>query len=76
MEIGTIIAAIEAAIAAAPKVIAAAAAARDFVAGLFGAGAIDKATQDALFNHIEGLAKAVLTGGPSPAWTVEKDPGK
>lgn len=62
------------AISAAPKIANAVQDAIKFVGALFGAGLIDKATQDALMAHIDDLALAWLKGETPPAWTVEPDP--
>lgn len=65
---------IQGAIAAAPKVLEALAAAKQFVSGLFGAGLIDAATQDKLHAHCDEVAMAFIRGEVPPAWTVEPDP--
>lgn len=65
---------ITAAVSAAPKIIAAYNAIRNFIMDLFGAGVITKAQQDALMAHTDATVEAFLKGEPPPAWTVEPDP--
>lgn len=72
--IGLIMQGIEAAISAAPQVEALVVKAKDFIASLFGAGLITKATQDSLHARIDAVCAAALAGQVPPAWTVEADP--
>lgn len=72
--VSSIVSAIQLIIKAAPSVISAAAAIKDFITNLFGSGVIDKATQDALHAHVDAVATAMLTGRELPQWTVEPDP--
>lgn len=62
------------AIGAAPKVEQAVRDAIVFIDGLFGAGVIDKATQDKLMAHIDASLLSFIKNTPPPAWTVEPDP--
>lgn len=61
-------------LAAAPKVIEAAAATKAYITGLFIAGVVDKETQDKLHAHVDEVAVALLTGKIPPQFTVEPDP--
>lgn len=65
---------IQALISAAPKVEVAVRDIIAFVKGLFGAGVIDKKTQDDLLAFVDNVALAFLKNEPPPAWTVEPDP--
>lgn len=65
---------ITAAISAAPKILAAYTAIRNFIMGLFGAGLITKEQQDTLMAHTDAVVEAFIKGEPPPAWTVEPDP--
>ena len=66
--------AISAAVAAAPSVIEVIDKAKAFIESLFSAGLIDKATQDALFAHVDEVCNAALNGTLPPEFTVEPDP--
>lgn len=74
MEITAIIAIFQAAISAAPKVAELVVKAKEYIAALFGAGLITKEQQDRLFNHMQELQAAALTGNPPPHWAVEPNP--
>jgi hypothetical protein len=65
---------IAALISAAPKVEVAVRDIIAFVKNLFGAGVIDKETQDDLLAYVDKVALAFLKDEPPPAWTVEPDP--
>lgn len=70
-----IIQGIEAAIAAAPKVIAVAQKGKEMIAELFNAGAISIEQQHAVHSHVDAVMNAALAGETPIAWTVEADPG-
>lgn len=65
---------ISALISAAPKVETAVRDIIAFVKNLFGAGLIDKKTQDGLLAYVDQVALAFLKDEPPPAWLVEPDP--
>lgn len=65
---------IQALIGAAPEIEKIVAAAKAFIAGLFGAGAITIAEQNALHLQIDTWAAMWASGITPPAWTVEPDP--
>lgn len=65
---------IQAAISAAPSVIAIVQSAKDFISSLFGAGLITKAQQDALHQAIDAHAALVAQGIIPDWWKVEADP--
>jgi hypothetical protein len=70
-----IIAAIRAAIEAAPTVVDIVKKGKDFIASLFQAGLITKDTQDRVHAHVDAIQAAALSGGAlPPQWTVEADP--
>lgn len=69
-----ITAAIQATILAAPKVMEAVRAAREWIAGLFQAGVIDAVTQNRLNAWADATGEAWLRGETPPAWAVEADP--
>jgi hypothetical protein len=66
--------AISAAIAAAPKVVEVAKAAKDFITSLFTANLITKEQQDALHAFVDNQGQLALAGIPPIHWTVEADP--
>lgn len=65
---------IQAAINAAPQIEKAVTAAKDFVVGLFGSGAITKAQQDLIHAQVDAVALAVQSGHIPPEFTIEPDP--
>jgi hypothetical protein len=65
---------IQAVIAAAPDIAKAAAAVKDFISGLVGAGVIDAAKQDALKAYVDSCMQLALTGQLPDHWRVEPDP--
>ena len=74
-DLALIIQGIEAAIAAAPKVIAVAEKGKELITSLFQAGAISIEQQHATHSHVDAIMNAALAGETPPAWTVEADPG-
>ena len=66
--------AIQGAIAIAPDVIEAAAAARQFIAALFSAKVLTADEQNTLFGRITELCAARIRGELPPHWKVEPDP--
>lgn len=69
-----IIQGIEAAIAAAPKLIAVAQKGKELITTLFEGGAMTVEQQNSTHAHIDAVQAAVLAGNVPPAWTVEADP--
>ncbi len=69
-----ILQAIEAAIAAAPKVIEIVVKAKEFITTLFTAGAISKEVQDAMHLSVDSKAALAQAGVVDPAWRVDPDP--
>ena len=65
---------IQAAIQAAPGVIAVVTKAKELITSLFTAGVITKEVQDALHQHVDAIAALVAAGVTPPAWQVEADP--
>lgn len=65
---------IEAAIAAAPKVIEIAAKAKEFIASLFSAGIISKEIQDAMHLNVDAKVALAQAGVIDAAWKVDPDP--
>lgn len=65
---------IEAAIAAAPKVIAVAEAGKNLITELFKAGAITVDTQNQLHGRVDVVMNAYLAGEIPPELTLEPDP--
>lgn len=74
MEIAAIIAAVQAGVQLAPKVIELAAAAKLYFSALFSAGKIDKKTQDDLHKWVDDHLLAHLEGRTPPHWQVQPDP--
>lgn len=74
MELSVIMAGIEAAIAAAPKVIAVAEAGKNLITELFKAGAITTDTQNQLHGRVDVVMEAYLAGEIPPELTIEPDP--
>jgi hypothetical protein len=73
--VSSIVSAIQLAIAAAPQVASIVSDFKNLIAGLFGAGAIDAATQDALMAHVDAVAAAVAAGTEPPEFQVQPNPG-
>lgn len=67
--------AIQAAITAFPQVKAIVLKGKEFITSLFTAGAITKAQQDALHQHIDDISEAIQRGEIPEGWDVEADPG-
>lgn len=65
---------IQAAVSAAPQVVAIAKSAKDFVTSLFSAGLISKEVQDAIHAHVDAICDAAIAGDTPPEFTVEPDP--
>lgn len=74
MELTVIMAGIEAAMAAAPKVIAVAEAGKKLITELFAAGAISVDTQNQLHGRVDVVMNAYLNGEIPPELTIEPDP--
>jgi hypothetical protein len=72
--IGTIIAALQAGIEAAPKVVALVVKAKNAISALVGAKLVSIEQQAAIWDHLEAVSKAALAGETPPAWLVEPDP--
>jgi hypothetical protein len=73
-QIALIVQAIQAAIAAAPRVVSVIQSAKDFIGSLFSAGLIGKDVQDRIHNHVDAICNAAIAGTELPEWTVEADP--
>ncbi len=69
-----IIQGIQAAISAAPAIVDVVNSAKTLITSLFEAKVINKAQQDALHLHIDGLAALSAHGILPVWWTVEQDP--
>lgn len=69
-----ILAGIQMAMAATPKVIELVKQGKAFFSGLFGAGLITREQQNALHAQIEAHAEMIAAGIVQPQWTVEPDP--
>jgi hypothetical protein len=72
--IATIIPIIQGIIKYAPDVVKAAEQVKALIAALFGAKAIDAATQDVLMNHVDVFLAGFEAGRTPPAWQVDEDP--
>jgi hypothetical protein len=69
-----VIQAIQAAIAAAPRVIEVVQKGKEFIASLTSAGVITAEQQNALDARVDTIAAAFANGQTPPAWSVEPDP--
>lgn len=73
-DLALIIQGIQAALVAAPAVIAIAERGKDFIRSLFDAGLITIDQQNAVFAHVDAICDAALNSEELPHWTVEPDP--
>jgi len=69
-----ILQAIQAAIAAAPEVVALGEEAKKFITGLFSAGVITKQTQDACHLQVDAWMAQAAAGIIPDSWKVQPDP--
>jgi hypothetical protein len=65
---------IQAVVASAPKSLEAIKACRDFLAAMFKAGLVDRATQDALMLWMDGREALLSIGIIPDGWEVRPDP--
>jgi hypothetical protein len=72
--IGLIVQGIEAAVSAAPTVMAVAQKAKDFISALATAGLISKAQQDAIHAHVDVVQQMAQAGIIPSHWQVQADP--
>lgn len=70
----TVLAAIQAAIQAAPQVKAVVVKGKEFIGALFSANIITKEQQDQLFARVDEISAAFKDGKQPPHWDVEPDP--
>lgn len=70
----TMLAAIQAAIQAAPQVKELVIKGKDFIASLFTAKLITKEQQNQLFKRVDEISEAFKNGKQPPHWDVEPDP--